>query len=216
MPPLLPAAQVVHIRLVGTYGTTQWTNGYHLKYSGPAPSEVVLNGLCQQIGTHWSTTLASVASTNTLLQDVFASDLTSDTSAQGTDPTDHPGTHVGTQPLPANIACCVTMKTNARWRGGHPRMYLTGMDGAECVDRKSWTASFIQLVETQFEAFRTLNNGMTNGGASWQFICLRRHKTLPDGSHVLMDPPLPLPIIGIAVDGRIDTQRRRLGPDVPA
>jgi hypothetical protein len=216
MPPLLPAAQVVHTRVTGVYGTTSFTNGFHLKYSGPAPSEVVLNGLCQQIGTHWGATMSGLMNTAAVVQDIFATDLTSDTSAQGTDGTDHPGTHPGTVPLPANIACCITMKTNARWRGGHPRLYLTALDNSETVDRRFWLATFVQLVETQSEAFRTLLNGMTNGGASWQLVCLRRHKTLPTGEHVLVDPPLPLPIIGMACDQRIDTQRRRLGPDVPA
>jgi hypothetical protein len=95
-------------------------------------------------------------------------------------------------------------------------MYLIGLDNQETADRRAWLTTFVQLVETQSEAFRTLMNGLTNGGATWQMVCLRRHATLPDGTHIKLDPPLPLPIIGTACDLRIDTQRRRLGPDVPA
>lgn len=214
MPPLPPAAQVVRVAMAGVNQTHPWANIFHLKYVGASPTDIQLNSLCSSIGTIWAGTFGTRTQSSTSLTSVTAIDLTTNSSPGGIDNTVRAGTAVSGTNLPVNCALCVTWKTSARWRGGHPRTYLTGFSTTDTQSGNQWTTAFKNSMLTQATAFRTQLNGLTTAGNTWGFVVLRRHQTLTDGSHVPLNPPLPISISSEVVDSRIDSQRRRLGPDV--
>lgn len=216
MPPLPPAPQVVRIAVSGTNQSHPWANIMHLKYIGASPTDVQLNALCASIGTLWSTTFATLVPSSTVQTQVVAVDLTDASGKTGIDSTQHPGTATAGITLPVNVAMCVTWKTGMRWRGGHPRTYITGLQTADVISGNNWATGTLTNALAKATAFRTGLNGLTAAGNTWSFVVLRRHQTLTDGSHVPLNPPLPVPIAGELVDHRIDSQRRRLGPDVAA
>lgn len=216
VPPLPPAPQVVRVAISGLNQTLPWANIINLKYVGAAPTNANLDSLCASIGQLWSTTLGTLVLNSTNVNSVIAQDLTSSSSSVGVSSTNHPGSVATGNPLPVSVAMCITWKTAMRWRGGHPRTYVSGLNITQISSGNQWSGSTVSNALVQAEAFRTGLNGLTAGGASWSFVCLRRHQTLTDGTHVPLDPPLAVPLIATIVDHRIDTQRRRLGPDVSA
>lgn len=88
------------------------------------------------------------------------------------------------------------------------------MIGANVVNGNQWLAAYRTALTSAASSFHTNLNALTTGGNTWVHVCLRRHATLVDGSHQVLNPAQPIPIISTLVDSRIDSQRRRLGPDV--
>lgn len=187
-----------------------------MQYAGAAPNNAALDAACSAVGLAWFNTLGTLINNNTNVASVTAADLTSPSGAVGLNTTSRVGATVPASPLPNNTAMCITWKVQSRWRGGHPRTYMTGFNQALVVNGNSWSGSFITSMNTQVLAFRTALNAITAGSLAWTFVCLRRHQTLVDGTHVILNPAVPIPITSGFVDSRIDSQRRRLGPDVPA
>lgn len=198
----------------GLNQTHPWANVFFLKYTGVAPTDVQLNTLCSSIGSLWATTFGTRLLASTSLTNVIAQDLTNAQSANGVDGTTRTATGAAGTALPVSVAMCITWHVNSRWRGGHPRTYLSGLSGNDIQAGNQWTSASTTSMRTQATAFRTGLNGLTAAGNSWSFVCLRRHETKSDGTHSPIVPPRPLPIVSELVDQRIDSQRRRLGPDV--
>lgn len=198
-------------------GLTQarpWANIIHLQYTGTRPSDSTLNALATQVGAAWASSLAAQVANNTSITLITCTDLSDISGAQGSSNQSVPGSGLSTNPLPVSVAACITWKTAARWRGGHPRNYLPGMVGANVTNGTSWTGTYRSALQTAAGTFHTNLNAMTVGGNTWVHVCLRRHQTLVDGTHSILNPAVPIPIITTLVDSRIDSQRRRLGPDV--
>jgi hypothetical protein len=216
VPPLPVAAQVVRVALSGLTLTHPWANIINLKYTGTQPSNSQLDTLCTNISTLWSTAVAPSICTSTSLTQVVAQDLTNASAAVGISNAVHPGTHTATVPASVNVSLCVTWKTAMRWRGGHGRSYWPGQDAAEVQNGNTWVPGWQTQAQVNASTFMTGLNSLTAAGNSWSFVILRRHQTLADGSHVPLDPPIPVPVTGVIVDSRVDSQRRRLGRDVTA
>lgn len=193
-----------------------WANIFHLLYTGAAPTNVQLNGLCSNIANLWGTALARDVMTTTTLTQVIAQDLTNPSAATGIASSVKTGSSTATGTLPVNVALCITWKTAERWRGGHPRMYMSGLGQSLITNGNSWQGTFQTQVQADANTFHTGLNALTDGGDTWQHVCLRRQQTLVDGTHVAINPPRPVPILSGIVDARVDSQRRRLGPDVTA
>lgn len=216
MPPLPPAPQVVRVALTGLTQARPWANIIHLQYIGTRPTNTTLDALCVSIGSAWATSLAAQVASTTSITLITAVDLSDVNGAGGSSNQVVPGTGTGTNPLPVNCALCITWKTAARWRGGHPRTYLPGMIGTNVTNGNQWTSAYRTATNTAATTFHNNLNALTTGGNTWTHVCLRRHQTLVDGSHVVLNPAVPIPITTTLVDSRIDSQRRRLGPDVSA
>jgi hypothetical protein len=108
------------------------------------------------------------------------------------------------------VALCISWSISDRYRGGHPRTYLPGIDGTFVTGGRLLTTAGHTAYLNAAAGFLTNMNAMTAGGSSWQMCCVRYFS-----QHQLLANPLVRTITGQSVHGRIDTQRRRLGKEVP-
>lgn len=122
-----------------------------------------------------------------------------------------PGSIGGTC-LPANVAMCISWPLAQHYRGGHPRTYLAAMPTSYLANTSHWLGDAHSEVQDAARAFHTSIEGL----GPYDGIATVQHGIV---SFVLdkewRDPPVFRRIQEDAtVDGRIDTQRRRLGRDI--
>lgn len=113
--------------------------------------------------------------------------------------------------LPAQVSACISWNIAPHYRGGHPRTYLCGHKSGQRGSSVAWTGAYQLALSSaavsfhnDFEAIGPIGSGITtveHGAVSF----------VSDGEW--RDPPLFRRILTGRVDSRIDTQRRRLGPD---
>jgi hypothetical protein len=199
----------VQVTVNGQINAMPWANVFHVRYPGTAPQVTDLNALCTAMLSAWGTNFAPLVNTNVSLSGAVASDLTNASAAQGSASASTAGTRAGTA-LPNNIACCITWKINMRYRGGHPRTYLPATVSADVATGRLYTQAYIDLVTPAAAAFRTAVNGIAAPGGTYTMVCLRR--TI---DRVAQNPAVPVTIQSSLVDHRVDSQRDRLGKDLP-
>jgi len=213
---LKPVQNVLRVRLAGSKAGASWNVLHHWKYVGPLPTGTTLNSLCNSWANAWNTHMAPVHFPDVTLLTVECWDLTAPDAGYGSQPgLSFAGTLIGGTSLPANIAAVVSWKVSYRWRGGHPRTYWPAGSTNSVANARSWTVPAMQAFETANSGYLGAVNAISVGGISGHAVCVRRWNTPVRGEPpVEYDPPLVLDITSLDVDSRIDTQRRRLGPDV--
>lgn len=210
MPPLPPVAGVVKIRWVGQNNGRPWNNILHAKFSGPAPSVADLTTYANQHATQWANNIASLCFTNTSLTAVQVVDLSSATSNSAEVTTSQAGTRAGPSSLPVNVAMVASENISLRYRGGHPRIYLPAGTNVDVIQGHLWTTTFIAEANAGLGSMLTALNATPIGtGAS--FLCAVSYRT----AHTLRPTPLPFAVNSFIVHPRVDTQRRRLGKEIP-
>lgn len=120
------------------------------------------------------------------------------------------GASAGTD-LSANVALCVSWQVQQHYRGGHPRNYFAGMRTTMAQDVQSWTPAQISTWHDAANNFNNQVNSLANGEITGprlgvvSFVLRNQWRT----------PPVFRDFINGAavVDSRIDSMRRRLGPD---
>ena len=113
--------------------------------------------------------------------------------------------------LPAQVSACISWNIAPHYRGGHPRTYLCGHKSGQRASSVSWTGSYITALinaavafHEDFEAIGPIGDGIeTIEHGAVSFVLDKEWR----------DPPVFRRILTGRVDSRIDTQRRRLGPD---
>lgn len=205
--------QVVRVQLSGAYYTSTWANVFHVHYAGSAPTATTLTTFVNSFVTTYVTNLGSLIASAVTITLAKATDLTSDTGIFVEVPQATAGTHTPAAALTSNVALVVSWAINKRYRGGHPRTYLTGQDGALTSNSRTWTAAFQTTAQTQGNAFLTAVNAMTAGSfgpytlGSVNYWVYGAHPPQLRGSGVFY------PFQSATVHPRVDTQRRRLGKE---
>jgi hypothetical protein len=210
MPPLAPAPQVVEVKVNGLINSIPWANIFHLQYTGTAPQVADLNALCTSVLSAYATNFMPLVNAGAALSNAVASDLTNSAAAQGTATNTTVGSRTGTA-LSNAQACVISWKINNRYRGGHPRSYLPATVASDIINGKNFQDAYVTAVNTAATAFRTALNAISISGASYKMVCLRR--TI---NKVTQNPAVPITIQTNLVDHRIDSQRDRMGKDLPA
>jgi len=184
---------------------------------GAAPTGAQITTFCGQASGVFNTTLVQCFATNVQCNTVDAIDLSSPAGAAGTGGTTHVGTRTGNA-LPTSAAAVVGWKVNYRWRGGHFRTYWPMGVAADVLNGHLWVEASRAIFEAGNEGFLSQMNALTLGGAGGYLTGVRYVHTItdPDGTKhpEYFTPPLDLQISRAVVDARLDTQRRRLGPDL--
>jgi hypothetical protein len=174
-----------------------------------------MNGLCTAIGTAWANALAPVTSANVVLTLVETTDLTSATSAQGTQSVNHPGTHQTISNLPNSSSWVQQLTTQLRFRGGHPRIYWPATDQTMTSDGHSWAATYQALIDTACTGWISDINNLLLGGANLAHGCAFYYTHDPVTKvRKYRDPPLFYPTTSTSTEHRVCTQRRRLGKEL--
>lgn len=195
---------VARIVFNGTLGGVATANVMHAsKNSQVAWTGAELSALATAARTSYVTNFIPLQDGDFALGSVDVVDLTSDTgdaaSATGTTP----GTKAGLV-LPASIAMCVSWRIGRRYRGGHPRTYFPALVTADQATPNTWNASTVTAWQNAAAAFLADLDSMPPGQLG---MLSRINAGAPRPA------PLFSPILGVTVDSRIDSQRRRLGPD---
>ncbi len=210
MPALPNASKVVRVVYSGTFGGAKWANVFHVQTANTGltgPDAVILaTGLIAA----WQARLAALHTTATSLTNCTVVDLTSSSGAQAAVSAAVAGTFSNTAALPANVALVGSLKISRRYRGGHPRMYLTGQSGTNTSNNINWASTWVTTSGTAFTNWRSDVNALTTASSgAVTLICLSYYS-----AGVLRAIPQQDAVTSIVVHSRVDTQRRRLGKEI--
>lgn len=194
----------------GTYGNTTWANipWFYATGSGEV-THADLFDFAQYAISAWSGLVQPMHENVTLER----CDATLYESTEGdiiaTATGAYPGTtETGAQA--ANVAACVSWLLAHSYRGGHPRSYLPGVIEANLADFSSFTGEFTDELNGHAADVHASLEGYPGGGG----IETIEHGVVSfQTAGDWRTPPIFKRIVGSAVDTRVDTQRRRLGPD---
>lgn len=124
----LPAVpKVIRYDFFSTYGGSV-RDRLFFQYSGTL-SAADLATLLATASAGWNTNMSPVLSTQYTLNSIQGTDLTSNTAPQAVNSTARVGGAAGAA-IQSGVAVVVKFKTARRYRGGHPRFYLTGVLGS--------------------------------------------------------------------------------------
>ena len=212
MPPLKPVMGVAKCIVLGEMSGVACVNIFHWAKGSRTPfTQTELNTLASQLRAQYVSRFMEHIHPDYVLGSVEAIDLSTDEGLSGIASGSTPGTAAGAH-MPANAAVCVTWKIGRRYRGGHPRNYLPPPgDVAITASQNSWDADYVTQVEASASNFRSSMNQV--GATAGSLCCVHRYRTFTEGQVTELDPPQVSLFIGQTVDNRIDSQRRRLGPD---
>lgn len=211
--PLPDAPRTVKIRLIGQNQTFPWVNVFHIQWNtgGVRPDAGGLATMATSIRTLWTSAFASQFITNSSLTTVECTDISGRDGAQGVDNTNVPGTNA-TAGASLSTAACISWTINRRYRGGHPRTYLSGVDASAFTSGKLWTGPKITSYTTAANAWRTGLEALTSLSNTWQMVNVSYYHRV-GGVPAYKIPPDIDHIVGAKFHTRIDTQRRRLGKE---
>lgn len=215
--PLPNAQNVVRVRLNGSYQGQPWVALHFWHYNATVVNTGDINSLLTQWNTIYTTNLAPAMSSTVVLNTIDGWDLSSPAGATASVNSGVQGSRIGTA-LPVQVAAVCSWKVNFRWRGGHARTYWPAGVQSDISNGHLWTTAAHTAFENANSAYLSQINAITIGGVGGHLTLVRYIHTIhnPDGTKTVayFTPPLDLQIVDATVDQRIDTQRRRLGPDL--
>lgn len=211
-----PAPPTRNCRLVfsGHYGGAPWVNVMWLFLTGSGEITVPdLNALATACRTKYVSRFLPELRTEVELQSTQVFLYSGGDVLEGIDSgIATGGTSTGVA-SPANVAVCVSWKIAPSYRGGHPRTYLAGIPTSSMASVITLNAGVLASLRSRahdfhadLEAIGPIGSGITtveHGVVS--FVRAGEWRT----------PPVFYRITASDVDGRLDSQRRRLGPDFP-
>lgn len=212
--PFVP--NTIRIKYSGTLTGGAWTNLFYAKYVSLAG--VDLNTLAANLNALWGTVWAPSQLTSTAMNLCQVWDLASPAGIVGVSTTLRSGTVSTTtnQPLPANVAVCISWSVAYRWRGGHPRTYSPAPGYADITGGRVVSAATKTRLETAATSFiaQLKSQSVPTGGLTLQMV-----RYFGNGSSTSNPPvPLPTPIVGDILAGKVhdrsDSMRRRLGKEI--
>lgn len=191
----------------------------YLRYNGTAPSSTDLNNVAGALSTAWNTNYAPLCSVNYSLTNVNVTDLTSPTSAQGTNAVVHPGTRTGVG-LTANDCMLVNQKIARRYRGGKPRQYWPLGVSSDLGNDFVWISAFLTSANTALTGFNNALLAVTWAGATitqivnvsyFQNFTVKTNPITGRARNVPTLRPTPVidPVTNHTINSRVATQRRR-------
>lgn len=206
MPALPDAANILKLVFSGTFGPAVWANVMHAKWFGTTPSNSDLSTVAGLVATEYDTTFGAQLADDLILTQVEITDLTSTSAARGNWTGSLAGADTG-DILPASAAAVLSWGISRRYRGGHPRTYLAGLTVNARVSSTQLTATKVTNLANAAATFRNNVNAIATGPIT--SLELGQLSYYTGGAPRVT--PLFDPFISVGVNGRIDSQRRRLG-----
>ena len=155
MPALPPAANVIRVTYKVTSGSDlDMVNRVFLLYSGTAPTTAQLNTFAAAASLAWSTTIANGYTTEKTLVLTTVEDLTSSTSAVGSNATAYSGL-LGGSSLPLGTSVLLNFAIARRYRGGKPRSYFAFGSQADLDGDQTWLPSALTAFVGYFNSLVT-------------------------------------------------------------
>ena len=212
--PLPPIANVLRVSCQGLVGDRPWANIFHFSYGGAEPGAGGCFGIAGEVAGEWESALTPLQDTSTSLQAVEVTDLTSDIAGQGTIDADTVGTLAGDY-LSAAASFLVNYAVDRRYRGGHPRTYLSVGVWDSLATPQTWSTDFQEAVSNAFQAF--IGSVITTYGDTTLtgMVAIQYKQKVPDSIPPVeeyRDPPIILGInpTNANYELTLGTQRRRI------
>lgn len=220
MPALSPIVGVARCVAVGSVGGVACVNVFHVGINPRAAyTQAQIDALATMLRAAFVTRFIPIIHTTYTLYDVTCTDLSSDLGVTGVKTGSTAGTKAGVG-MASNVAQCITWKIARHYRGGHPRTYLAPPDNSTVSNSNRWQSTHVTAAGNAADGFRTDMTAALPGPVSPELVCVHRYKgwTLDVDKGKRIPTPLLVPLVdtitGNTFDGRIDSQRRRLGPDI--
>jgi hypothetical protein len=205
MAPLPPIANVLKVEVLGTTSAGRnWANILHFRWSGTAPAPSVCASIAQQVTEAFVSGFQSLMTEYVQITGCQVTDLTSDTSGQGSYETSVSGTLTG-DTIPAGSSMLAQYTQTLRYRGGHPRTYLVVGSGSELAGVSDWGGSFVTSVQDAFTTFLAAVSDISEGGCS---VGAQVAVSYRSGNAPRPDP-IALPLTFTGCSNVVASQRRR-------
>lgn len=209
--PLPDVANVMKLRLIGQNMGAPWVNVMHISFTGAAMDQASVNTIATAIRGYWATRFAPLFITNAALTTVELTDLTNRTGVIGTDTTGAAGTDA-TAGAPTSLAACLTLKVAKRYRGGHPRMYLAGVNASVYTNGRTWSPTRQAAYQAAGRGFLGDINAIIIGSRTYALCAVSYYQSV-NKVVSYKTPPQVYPITDVVMHSRVDSMRRRLGKE---
>lgn len=151
--PLPAVPNVANVSVSGLFGATiPWDCSFHIAFSAGPPNNLDLIAAATAIHGEWVTAFGPYQPSETTLEQVKLTDLTTPSSAIGLYAASVAGSEVGTD-VPASTACVVSHSILRRYKGGHPRTYLPVGTSSDLQTQSTWKAAFTTAIDGAFTSF---------------------------------------------------------------
>jgi hypothetical protein len=205
MPPLAPVPNCLKVEIMGT--TTaglNWANILHFNWSGTAPTVAACEAIAEQVFNEYNSQMLTNASADISLTEVQVTDLTSNTSSQGSYEGAATGDLEGSV-VPAGASVLAQYASTLRYRGGHPRTYLVLGESLKLENTSTWTSAFVTAVEEAWTAFLAAVVGYASGGCTVGSQVAVSYSS----GHAPRPDPIKLPLTFTGCSATVASQRRR-------
>jgi len=203
----------IKAEFIQSLGGEPVVNVIHYRFSGSGGSASDLDTFAGGLRTQWLNFFIIHQSNDLTLTDVICTDLTAISSPQGSDSGSDAGTDSG-DVLSSNAAACISWREAIRYRGGHGRMYLGGITQATLSSPREFDSGFVTALQSDADDFRTTVSGTIQGGygaVTQTILHARFSDTHPVPPNPTFLAPFMVDVDAVAVNSRVDSQRRRLG-----
>jgi len=208
-----PATRQTKLVFSGTYQDAVWNNVMWLFLTGSGEITIPeLNDLAAACSAAYSDNFLVWLNENLSLDRTQVVLYSAGDAFEGLAAEGGTGGHSTGVANPANVAACLSWQIAPVYRGGHPRTYLCGLSSDQQDGVTTFAGGLVSALSSAAEAFHSdieAISGISDGIATVEhgivsFVRSKAWRT----------PPVFYRIVGATVDARIDTQRRRLGPDI--
>jgi hypothetical protein len=197
----VPAANTLEARMRFVWGTQLAENTLYFQGSAGVTTTLATT-LGNNLINWWNTHFKAPSPTNFGLNQVYITDLTSQTSFTVTVTTGLPSLGSSTvESLPFNCAMCISFRSANRGRSGRGRNYVGGLTEADQASSVI-VSSRVTGAVTSYQ--QLIGAGTFTPGL--QFVIVSRFQNKLPRPSALVQPVINV----LAVDSIIDSQRRRL------
>src|ERR1700758_2428518 len=166
MPPLPSPGNVIKVTLRWTIGAdTNVMNVLHYRYSGGRPAANDCNAIAAHLAAANMAVYLGACPLDVAMTQVLVVDLQGNDGQQGAAPSTHVGTGTGTM-MPASGCFVLHLGVNARYRGGHPRIYFPGFQQSAMQDAQTWVAGTVSAATTSLTTFLASLVGFSSGSTA--------------------------------------------------
>jgi hypothetical protein len=195
-------ANCVQANLRFTLLSQQIENTLYFEYKAGSVTPALMNTLGDDLITWWVANIAPEVTTDMTFREVYLTDLTTQTSPTVTATTGLPsaGTLSG-DPVPNNVALCVSFRSSGRGRSSRGRNYISGIPEGYVSGNDIDTT----LADALVLAYEGLQDAATFTD-DWTWIVYSRFQNGDPRPEALIAPVDAV----VLTDYVVDSQRRRL------
>lgn len=200
--PFIPVPNGVQCEVRGSYLGERVENVFWFFVDGEeSPTVATLGAIAADVFSWWDDHIKPIISANYTLREIYCTDQSSQFGGAYTYTTGLPADGANVQePLPGNVALCVSLRTFLRGRSNRGRSYIVGLTENQVSGNQVTTASAAAWLAAYDVLVNTFNT------PPYQLaVCSRFSGGLPRAQGVLT----PIQDATL-VDTFVDSQRRRL------